>query len=143
MIKDNQKMFNRIHIVLDACVIVIAYLLTYFLRFESFLNHFSFFRIGINDGHYSIQDYAERLIFLVPSYLFIYYFSHLYTPKRGKRRWTEIVNITVSNFFGIMFFASFLYITKEADISRKFLGLFFCIKYHNECCRQNGTLTNS
>lgn len=127
MIKDNQKMFNRLHVLMDACVIVVAYLLTYYLRFDSFLSHFKFFRLGDKELYYPMDEYAKRLIFLVPLYLFIYYFSHLYTPKRGKRRWTEVANIFVANVFGIAFFFSFLYLTKEFYISRKFSGLFFVI----------------
>ena len=127
MIKDNQKMFNRLHVVLDALVIILAYLLSYYLRFDSFLSHFSFFRIGINELYYPIEVYAIRLFLLVPLYLFVYYFARLYKPKRVRRRWTEIFNIIIANFFGIAFFSSFLYITEEFDISRKFLGLFFLI----------------
>jgi Undecaprenyl-phosphate glucose phosphotransferase len=127
MIKDNQKMFNRIHILMDACIIVIAYLLTYYLRFESPLANLSFFKLGENEKYYTIIVYADRLKFLVPSYLFIYYFSHLYTPKRGKRSWTEIFHIILANTFGITFFFSFLYLTKEKHISRLYLGLFFSL----------------
>jgi Undecaprenyl-phosphate glucose phosphotransferase len=129
MIKDNQKMFNRVHVLMDACIIVIAYLLTYYLRFESPLTTLSYFRIlKVEAGtYYPLAVYAQRLIFLVPLYLFVYYFSHLYTPKRGKRRWTEIFNLILANTFGIAFFFSVLYITKEFNISRIFLGLFYSL----------------
>lgn len=128
MIKDNQKMFNRVHVLMDACIIVIAYLLTYYLRFYSPLTKlFAFLRVEKNTGFYSIDVYAKRLIFVVPLYLFIYYFTHLYTPKRGRRRWIELFNIVLANTFGIAFFFSFLYITKEFNISRYFLGIFYSL----------------
>ncbi len=126
MIKDNQKMFNRVHVLMDACIIVIAYLLTYYLRFYSPLTYLSRFRVEPRT-FYPLGIYAQSLIFLVPLYLFIYYFAHLYTPKRGKRRWIEIFNIVLANTFGIAFFFSYLYITKEFNISRYFLGLFYCL----------------
>jgi Undecaprenyl-phosphate glucose phosphotransferase len=113
---------------MDACIIVIAYLLTYYLRFYSPLTKlFRFLRLERGTFFYDIDVYAKRLIFIVPLYLFIYYFAHLYTPKRGKRRWTEVFNILLANTFGIAFVISFLYITKEFNISRYFLGLFYCI----------------
>jgi Undecaprenyl-phosphate glucose phosphotransferase len=127
MIKDNQKMFNRIHVLMDACIIAIAYLLTYYLRFYSPVSRFfTFLRVEKNT-FYEVDVYAKRLLFVIPVYLFIYYFAHLYTPKRGKRRWVEIFNIIMANTFGITTFSSFLYITKEFNISRYFLGLFFCL----------------
>jgi Undecaprenyl-phosphate glucose phosphotransferase len=127
MIKDNQKMFNRVHVLMDACVIVIAYLLTYYLRFYSPLTKLFTFLRADRGTFYNIDVYAKRLIFIVPLYLFIYYYAHLYTPKRGKRRWVEILNIIAANTFGIAFFSSFLYITREFNISRYFLGLFYCL----------------
>jgi Undecaprenyl-phosphate glucose phosphotransferase len=127
MIKDNQKMLNRVHVLLDACIIVFSYLLTYYLRFYSPLTKLIIFLRVEPKTFYSLAGYAQRLILLVPLYLIIYYFAHLYTPKRGKRRWIEIFNIIVANIFGIAFFSSFLYITGEKDISRYFLGLYLCL----------------
>lgn len=127
MIKDNQKMFNRIHVLMDACIIVISYLLTYYLRFYSiFAQKLSF--LQVEPGTYlSIIDYAKRLLFLVPLYIFVYYFSRLYTPKRGKRGWSEIFNLVVANTFGLAFFFSYLYIIEEFDISKKYIGLFYVL----------------
>jgi len=125
MIKDNQKMFNRVHVLMDACIIVIAYLLTYYIRF-GLLGELSYFKVKAGT-YYSLAEYAQRLILLVPLYLFIYYFTHLYTPKRGKRRWAELFNLILANTFGITFFFSFLYLTRESDLSRFFLGLFYTL----------------
>jgi len=41
------------------------------------------------------------------------------------RRVSEAFNIIIANTFGIAVQTSFLYLTKEFDISRKFLGLFY------------------
>ena len=35
MIKDNQKFFNRLHVVIDACVIAVSYSLSWLLKFKS------------------------------------------------------------------------------------------------------------
>ena len=34
MIKDNQKLLNKIHLLLDALVIVVSYVLAWIIRFE-------------------------------------------------------------------------------------------------------------
>jgi Undecaprenyl-phosphate glucose phosphotransferase len=124
MIKDNQKMFNRVHVLMDACIIVISYLLTYYLRFKSIIA-VKISLLRVEPGTYlSISDYAKRLVFLVPVYLFVYYFSRLYTPKRGKRGLTEIFNLFVANTYGLAFFFAYLYIIKEINISRIYAVLF-------------------
>lgn len=127
MIKDNQKMFNRIHVLMDACIIVVAYLLTYYLRFHSPLTRLLTF-LKVEPGTFlPLRIYAQPLILMVPLYLFIYYFSRLYTPKRGKKTGYEFIHLTLANIFGITFFFSFLYLTKQTHISRYFLGLFFVL----------------
>lgn len=127
MIKDNQKMLNKFHILMDAIIIAVAYLLTYYIRFFSPLPKFtglSFLQAEWGT-YYPLGDYAKRLIYLIPMYLFIYYFCRLYTPKRGKSKWLEIFNLIMANAFGIVFFTFTLYIQKEMNISRWFLFIFF------------------
>jgi Undecaprenyl-phosphate glucose phosphotransferase len=112
---------------MDACIIAISFLLTYYLRFYVLIYIFDFFKLGPKERFYEVQVYAKNLLFIVPVYLIIYYFSQLYTPKRSKRRWTEIFYVILANIFGIAFFGFFLYLTGENHISRKFLGVFFSL----------------
>jgi Undecaprenyl-phosphate glucose phosphotransferase len=123
MIKDNQKMLNRVHVLMDAVVIIIAYLFSYYLRFLSPLTRITLFRVE-RGTYYELPVYASRLLLLVPLYMFIYYYAQLYTPKRGKLKWTEVFNIIVANIFGIAFFGFALYIRKDINISRYFLAIF-------------------
>lgn len=124
MIKDNQKMLNWVHVVMDACIVAISYVLSYYLRFYSPLTNLHFLRVEYGT-FYPLRVYSSWLIFIIPMYLLIYYFNRLYTPKRGKRRWLEVVNIIIANTFGIAFFTFILYLRKEGDISRQFLGVFY------------------
>ncbi|NLP35483.1 MAG: undecaprenyl-phosphate glucose phosphotransferase [Clostridiales bacterium] len=125
MIKDNQKMLNWAHVAMDACIIAIAYVLSYYLRFYSPLTNIDFLMVEPGT-FYPPHVYASWLIFIIPMYLLIYYFNRLYTPKRGKRRWLEVFNIIIANTFGIAFFTFILYLRREGDISRQFLGIFYC-----------------
>ncbi len=125
MIKDNQKMFNRIQFVIDSLIIVIAYLLAYYLRFYSFLvDKLSAFTVE-EGNFYNLSVYAERLIIIVPLYMIIYYYANLYKPKMGQRRWTAFFQLIIANTLGIAFFFSTLYLEKEFHISRSFLAIFF------------------
>ena len=75
LIKNNQQLLNGIHVVLDAVVMVIAYMLAWFFRFRS-----GFF--ALDAWYLSLQAYMRALIFVVPGYLILYYVFQLYTPKR-------------------------------------------------------------
>jgi Undecaprenyl-phosphate glucose phosphotransferase len=129
MIKDNQKMFNRLQFLLDACLIIIAFLITFGMRFYV-LKYFSFFRLGVDEKFFSLSESIQRSILAFPIYLIVYYSFKLYTPKRGRTRWSEILNILTANTIGIAFYSTVLYFTQGIDdnmLSRKFLALFFVI----------------
>lgn len=120
MIRDNQKSLNRLHIIIDAVLIVAAFVLAYELRFHV-LPRFSMFALSENERYYSLARYAQNLYYLVPAYLVIYANCNLYKPKRGGGGRLEYWNLFKANIFGLLVFATVLYAVKENDISR---GLF-------------------
>ncbi len=113
--------------VADAVTLVIAYIMAYYLRFESGLKELPFFQIGKYSRYDSLQNYAKQLIFLIPLYLIIYYLLRLYRPKDKIKRWREIPTVILADILGIAFFLLFLYFAKSYNISRIFLLLFFII----------------
>ncbi len=125
MIKDNQKTFNRFHVLLDGFIVILSYVVAYGLRFK-LLTFMDFFRTE-RAYYFPLTYIAKELIYLVPIYLIIYYFFNLYSPKRGRSRRRELWNITRSNILGILFFMFVLYLTKQSHFSRKFIGVFFVV----------------
>ena len=123
MIKDNQKTFNRLYIVLDAMLIVGAYFLAYPLRFRV-LTAFRPFAIQDGERFLAFTIYARKIIFLLPGYLIIYGISGLYKPRRGHSRIRVIGNLIEANLLGIFYFAFLIFIQKENDISRWFYLIF-------------------
>lgn len=87
MIKDNQRHFNRLHVVIDAVAVVVSYLLAWVIRFP----------ILQGDPGLPFRDYCYMLIPLVPYTLFVYFAFNLYTPKRVKGRRLEAGNVTQAN----------------------------------------------
>ncbi len=126
MIKDNQKLLNLFHVLIDAFIIVISFALAYHLRF----NEESSFLIthGIIEeplGLYgTFQQYMRMLIFIVPCYIISYYFFNLYNPKRSKSRKREILNLIKANAIGILYTTSVLWFMKNAGYARLFLIIF-------------------
>ncbi|MFI3213816.1 MAG: undecaprenyl-phosphate glucose phosphotransferase [Eubacteriales bacterium] len=120
MIKDNQKYFNRLHLLLDALVIIVAYSLSWYLKFEG-----PFAEAGV--GVLEKEFYFSILYFLVPGYLLLNYLHHLYTSKRTERLETEIINIVRINTMGILILMVVLYALKIIHFSRGLVGIFYII----------------
>lgn len=122
MIKDNQKYFNRLHLLVDAIVVAISYLLAWYIKFCTI-----FADTEPGAGALDMGTYFGFLYFLVPVYIILYYAFHLYAPKRATRRKYEISGIIKANTVGIVVFIVFLYIIKQPDFSRFMMGAFYAI----------------
>ena len=121
MIKDNQKVFNRLMVIIDAAITVASFMLAYFFKFY-ILND------GPGPGVLPAVEYFRLLIFIVPVYMLIYYTCGVYAPKRTVRRRFEIYGIVKANVIGIMALIIILYlIIREIDISRSVMAFFSVI----------------
>ncbi len=122
MIKDNQKYFNRLHLVIDAIVVALSYLLAWYIMFGT----------GFADANPSVgvldsATYFSVLWFLVPMYVVLYYMFGTYAPKRATRFRSEFFGIFKANTAGIILFVVILYVLKLWDISRFMIGFFYVI----------------
>ena len=121
MIKDNQKYFNRLHVVLDAIVIIVSYVLAWYIRFKL---------IRPDDvGGLSVETYMSALGVIVPLFLILYYMFNLYTPKRVQGRRLEASNVFLANLIGTLVFIVGLYMIREQDFSRGMLFIFASISF--------------
>lgn len=120
MIRDNQKVFNRLQVLLDAVILAASYILAWYIKF------FVFDKGGADEtiGVLPWEAYFKALIFIVPVYLCLYYYSQVYTPKRTARRRYEIYGIIKANTFGLLLFMALLYILKQMHISRGMMVIF-------------------
>lgn len=122
MIKDNQKYFNGLHVLLDALAIAGSYILAWYLKFEG-----PFVTEGA--GALSMSFYFGALYFLVPGYLILYYWFKLYTPKRVQTLEKEILDIIKVNSIGVAFFLMAITAFKigNGNFSRVLIFLFYII----------------
>ena len=119
MIKDNQKVLNRIHVLLDALMVAAAYVFAWYIKFQIIGQD----EVGI--GHLSQETYFKALYFLVPVYILLYYWSGLYESKRYSSSAREIFNVIKANALGIGIFVGTLYLFKIVDVSRSMMAIFF------------------
>lgn len=122
MIKDNQKYFNRLHLLVDAIVVAVSYLLAWYIKFAT---AFADTEPGV--GALSMETYFSALYFLVPGYVLLYYFFNMYAPKRATRRKYEIINILKANTVGLILFMVVLYMIKQNDFSRVMIFIFYVV----------------
>ena len=121
MIKDNQRYFNRLHVVLDALTICVAYLLSWAYKFI------------ILDGPYGLSfiQYCIVLIPIVPLYLTLYLAFNLYTSKRLQGRRLEGSNIIKANTIGLLLIMGTLFLLRSyndyADYYSKTMLIYFYV----------------
>jgi len=130
MIKDNQKVFNRLLVILDAAIIAASFVLAYFVKFYV-LNP------GPGPGVLPVESYIELLPVLVPGFILLYYRSSVYAPKRTVRCKYEIMGIVQANTVGLAIMIILLYmVVKEIDYSRSVIILFYIFNiFFTSCLR--------
>ena len=119
MIKDNERFFYRLHVVIDAFVIAFSYLFACFLQLGFFIEK--------DIGRLTTEEYLLPLFFVVPGLLLLYYAFNLYTSKRVQGRRLEIGNIVKANSLMLLIFLSVLMLRHMDDFSRQLVFLFYGI----------------
>ena len=119
MIKDNQRYFNRLHVILDALITVVSYVAAWYFRIVLFGDS--------TKGVLPMETYFTALYFIVPGYLMLYWMMNLYRSKRFSSPWREIVDVFRANIVGLILFIVALYVINQPDFSRSMIFIFFGI----------------
>lgn len=120
MIKQNQKLINNAIVLLDAVVMVLSFLLTWYIRIHSGI-------MNVEGGLLTFKTYLIPVIIMVPVYILLYNFKRLYNTERMVFISNEITNIITANILGILVFTGLLFLTKQIDYSRAVLIIFFFV----------------
>ncbi len=122
LIRDHQKYFNKLLVLLDAMVIAAAYWFSWFLWLSGYVKE--------NDpgiGILSVETYFAALAAIVPGYLILYNTFDLYSSKRTAKTIYEIFNIIKANTVGLLAVMVVLYAINIPDFSRGMVGVFYGI----------------
>lgn len=117
MVKDNQRYFNRLQLVLDVLVTMFSYFAAWVIKFKT-----PFFSKEF--GRLSFEVYMSALVIIVPLYVILYIICHMYISKRVQSTINEIGNLIKANVAGYFIIFSMLYILKQSHFSRIFLTMF-------------------
>ena len=119
MIRDNQVVFNRLLVLIDAVFIAASLLLGYVIKFY-------IMDPNSQDAALKFNSYLGLLPFLIPCYILLYFLCDVYTPKRTAKGRSEFYLLLRANALGMIGLILALYgLVHEINYSRAVLAWFF------------------
>lgn len=122
VIRDNQKYFNRLLVLLDAAVIALSYFAAWFLWLGGSVKE-----MLPNTGILAKEIYFSVLIAVIPGYLLLYNVFDMYSSKRMSKQKYELFNIMKANTVGLLAIMVFMYAVNMPDFSRGMIAVFYGI----------------
>ena len=120
MVKDNQRNFNRLQMLLDVVVIAVSYFAAWWLRFRG-----PFSETAVRT--LSFEQYMFALVFIIPGFLLLYQAFNLYVPMRMQGRRLVLANVIKANTLGLLLIMFVLYTIDEGHFSRMVIYIFYVI----------------
>lgn len=119
MLRQNQKFLTQLYILADLVIALIAFLLSYWLRFTSGLLEFQ--------PSLPFMDYVLWGTIYSFAAVLIGFYLQFYAPKRRKRFASDIFKITQIQALSLLALLSMLYFANESHISRQFIIMFVLV----------------
>ncbi len=120
MIKDNQRFFNRLHVLVDGLTIALAYMLSWWIRFVLMEQE-------AGTGVLSREYYFMLLLFIVPGYLILYAECSLYAQRRRNSALLDFFDILRANVLGAAVIMMLFFLFRVGDFSRGMLAIFMTL----------------
>lgn len=118
LIRENQRYFNLMLVVMDMAVITLSLVIAWYVRFQTSL----FGELGRSG--WGFANYMLLLVVILPMYFLLYYTFSLYRPKRTDTLISEIGDIIKANVTGLIVLTTLLYVFELTDYSRFMLATF-------------------
>lgn len=133
MIRDNQKYFNRLLVLLDALVIAVTYWLSWFLWINTHI------RVSNPEaGILPVEIYLAAFVAIVPGYLILYNAFDMYSSKRTSKTAYEVFNIIKANTVGLLATMVVLFAINIPDFSRGMVIVFYGLNITAESLMRKG-----
>lgn len=116
MIRRNQHILTQIYALCDFMVILMSFLLSYWIKFQSGWLNF--------ESPLPVKTYFLWSCVYAGITIAIGFFTNFYIPKRKKSFSYDAFKIIQIHIIGLLVLLSFMYVYKEAHISREFLAIF-------------------
>jgi len=133
LIRDNQKYFNRLLVLLDALVVAATYWLAWFFWINVYVKE-----NNPETGILPIEIYLTAFVAIVPGYLILYSAFDMYSSKRTSRAAYEVFNIIKANTVGLLAVMVVLFAINIPDFSRGMVGIFYGLNIVAESFMRKG-----
>lgn len=121
MIKQNQRLLNFVSRLIDFCLLLLAYLVSTYIRFDIMYGAKSALSMVWSSSYvWAAVIYAGLIVFL-------YQLGRLYAPARTRTFTQDVVTVLWNNLLGTAFLTAFLYVTRIVDFSRIAIAMFYVI----------------
>ncbi len=117
MIHENQKILNKLNVLIDIILMFVSLVVAYYFRFYALPDY--------EGGFIELSQYLIFFVTMIPLLLIINLFSGLYQPMRTKRFYQQAMMILKSNTIFIALLLVILYIAKIVDLSRLVFVYFY------------------
>ncbi len=109
MLKQKRQLFEYLFMATDLVVVTIAWVISYWLRFETDL-------IPVEKGIPEFSNYLSMTIFIWLIWAFVFRRMGLYRPTRGVRRARELWVLINSNALAILMLIAITYLFREKSV---------------------------
>lgn len=109
MLKQKRQLFEFFFVAADLFVVTLAWLLSYWIRFESEL-------VEIDKGVPSFEHYLPMVLFIWLIWAFVFRKMGLYRPMRGVRPTREVWTLLNANALALLLLLSITYLVREKSI---------------------------
>lgn len=121
MIKENERLLNRINILTDIIILFVSITLAYLIRFNLFFTPTPY------TTYIKLVTYLQFTIIMIPINIIIYGFLDLYHSFRTTKFIKECIKIIQSNTILTAALLSILFVFKIINISRRVIIIFYFI----------------
>lgn len=119
MIKENQRLLNRLNVLSDAVIVFLSMPLAFFVRFYIFRGIISV----------PLRSYILLALGLTVLHLATCALGGLYQSQRISRLSTELKKLFIAQFVNMLILLSYLFIGHEVHYSRETLAIFFLFSF--------------
>lgn len=109
MLKERRQLFEFLFMVFDLLVVTVAWLCSYWIRFESGL-------FPLDKGRPELIEYLTLLVLIVPVWSFTFRLIGLYRPMRGVSNLTEQIRLLYASSLAVVVFIAMVYIFREKTV---------------------------
>jgi lipopolysaccharide/colanic/teichoic acid biosynthesis glycosyltransferase len=132
MLKEKESLLQIVVMLLDAVLIVLAFVVAYFFRHHlDQLSSFNIFfsKAAIRSAAPSLSDYLVGLFLIVPSWCFILHLNGMYSSMRTRHFYEIIWIIFKSIIFLILIFGTIVFLFRLYNVSRLFFIFFIVLGF--------------